>query len=212
MMPETDATVFIIDDDPSARRGFTRLIRAAGMRAESFASAKAFLDREYHHGPGCILLDVKMPDMTGPELQEELRKAEYSMPIIFISGHGDVPTSVLAMKKGAVDFLTKPVDRDELLAAVKSSLQRDKENRESHQELTVIRERWAMLTPRESEIATYVITGMLNKQIAHALGIAEDTVKIHRARVMRKLEVVSVPDLVRLCGRLGVAPAEIQEQ
>ena len=153
------------------------------------------------------MLDVKMPGMSGPELQEALSKADCRLPVIFLTGHGDVPTSVEAMKRGAVDFLTKPVDRDDLLAAIRDSLSEDAANRVEAEELSAIRERLGTLTPREHEIMTFVITGMLNKQIAGRLGIAEDTVKIHRGRVMQKLGIVSVAELVRLCEKAGVEPA-----
>ena len=184
-------------------------MRAAGIKVESFASARAFLDCEQCQGPGCIVLDVKMPEMTGPELQEELGKAEYSMPIIFLSAHGDVPTTAVAMKRGAVDFLTKPVDRDDLLTAVRESLATDAARRAELDDLAALRERIAALTAREEEIMTYVITGLLNKQIAGELGIAEDTVKIHRGRIMKKLGVLSVAELVRLCEKAGITPAAV---
>lgn len=208
----SEPTVFIIDDDPSARRGLTRLVRAAGMNAESFASAEDFLASGKYAGPGCIVLDVRMPDMTGPELQEELGEAEYCMPIIFLSAHGDVPTTARTMKKGAVDFLTKPVDRDDLLEAIRVSLARDAENRAQRAESSSIREHIKTLTPREHEIMTYVITGMLNKQIAFELDISEETVKIHRGRVMQKLGIVSVAELVRLCEKAGIAPTKPRSQ
>ena len=203
----SEPTVFIIDDDPSARRGLTRLVRAAGLNAESFASAADFLASEQRSGPGCIVLDVRMPEMTGPELQEELTKADYSMPIVFLSAHADVPIAAGAMKKGAVDFLTKPVDGTDLLAAIEESLARDAENRTQRAETSSVQELIETLTPREHEVMTYVITGMLNKQIAGHLEISEETVKIHRARVMQKLGVVSVAELVRLCEKVGVEPA-----
>ena len=208
----SEPTVFIIDDDPSARQGLTRLVRAAGMNAESFASAKDFLASGKFAGPGCIVLDVRMPDMTGPELQEELSKAEYCMPIIFLSAHGDVPTTARTMKKGAVDFLTKPVDGNDLLEAIRMSLARDAENRAQRAENSSIHEQIKTLTPREHEIMTYVITGMLNKQIAFELDISEETVKIHRGRVMRKLGIDSVAELVRLCEKAGAAPAKPRSQ
>jgi FixJ family two-component response regulator len=208
----SEPIVFIIDDDPSARRGITRLVRAAGMKAESFSSAGEFLASGKCDGPGCIVLDVQMPDMTGPELQEELSVAEYSMPIIFISAYGDVPTTARTMKKGAVDFLTKPVDRDDMLKAIRMSLAKDAENRAQQAERVSIHELIKTLTPREHEIMTYVITGMLNKQIAYDLDISEETVKIHRGRVMQKLGAVSVAELVRLCEKAGVAPAESHSQ
>jgi len=151
---------------------------------------------------------VKMPEMTGPELQEELDRARCSIPIIFLSAHGDVPTTARAMKKGAVDFLTKPVDRDDLLEAIRLSLARDVENRAEQAENSRIYVHIETLTPREHEVMTYVITGMLNKQIADELDISEETVKIHRGRVMQKLDIVSVADLVRLCEKSGIDPAE----
>ena len=203
----SEPTVFIVDDDPSARRGLTRLVRAAGLNAESFASGTEFLASEHHTGPGCIVLDVQMPEMTGPELQEELARADYSMPIVFLSAHADVPITAGAMKKGAVGFLTKPVDGKDLLAAIEESLARDAENREQRAETLSIQKLIETLTPREHEVMTYVITGMLNKQIAGRLEISEETVKIHRARVMQKLDVVSVAELVRLCEKVGIEPA-----
>ena len=205
-----EPTVFIVDDDPSSRRGFTRLVRAAGLRAESFASAQAFLDAGRCEDPGCIVLDVGMPEMTGPELQEKLGQIENCMPIIFLSGQADVPTTAQAMKKGAVDFLTKPVDRDDLLKAIWESLAQDARNRAHRAESDAVHEQIAALTAREREVMTYVITGALNKQIAADLGISEETVKVHRGRVMHKLGVVSVAELVRICDTAGIAPAERQ--
>ena len=202
-----EPVVCIIDDDPSARRGLTRLVRAAGLTAESFASAGEFLASAQRDGPGCIVLDVRMPEMTGPELQEKLAKAEYCMPIVFLSAHADVPIAAGAMKRGAVDFLTKPVDAEDLLAAIHASLEMDAENRLRRDEQVAIDDLVSELTPREHEVMTYVITGMLNKQIAGALEISEETVKIHRARVMNKLDIVSVAELVRLCERAGIPPA-----
>ncbi len=205
-------TVYIVDDDPSALKGLTRLINAAGFNSESFESAKDFLASGNLLGPGCVVLDVQMPEMTGPELQEELCRSEYCMPIIFLSAHGDVPTTAKAMKKGAVDFLTKPVDRDELLWAIRVSLAKDKEDRSKRDENRSINEHIKSLTPREYEIMTYVITGMLNKQIAAELFISEETVKIHRGRMMHKLEIVSVAELVHLCEQVGIAPAKTKSQ
>jgi len=203
----SEQTVFIIDDDPAARKGLTRLIHATGMNTESYASARDFLATENFDRPGCILLDVKMPDMTGPELQEELSKAAYYLPIIFLSAHVDVHTTVQVMKKGAVDFLMKPVDRDDLLETIRSSLAKDEENRNQRSENKAISEHIKTLTLREHEVMTYVITGMLNKQIAGEMNISGETVKIHRGRVMQKLGIVSVAELVRLCEKAGIEPA-----
>ena len=203
-------TVYIIDDDPSARQGITRLINAAGLKAAPYASAEEFLESGHQDGPGCIVLDVRMPEMTGPELQDELGKGDYCMPIIFLSAFADVPTTARVMKKGAVDFLTKPVDREDLLEAIYVSLAKDAENRAQRSEYATIKERIERLTPREYEVMTYVITGMLNKQIAAEMSISEETIKIHRSRLMHKLEIVSVAELVRLCQKAGIEPARIE--
>ena len=207
-MTEQTPTIFIIDDDPSARRGLSRLIRVAGFNVRAFASAQDFLASQHCKGPGCIVLDVQMPGLSGLDLQAELNKTEYNMPIIFISAHGDVPMTAQAMKDGALDFLTKPVDRDQLLNAIRGALARDQAAREEHAELEQIRARLARLTPREFEVMTFVLAGRLNKQIAYKLGITEDTVKIHRGRMMTKIGVVSVAELVRLTQKAGVEPAD----
>ncbi len=206
----TKPTVFIVDDDPSVRRGLIRLLKAAGLAAEAFDSAVEVLSSDRLSGPGCIVLDVRMPGMTGLELQTELLGKTCRMPIIFLSAHGDVPMTAGAMKKGAVDFLTKPVDRDDLLTAIQSALEKDASAREEQSAVSSIREELDSLTPREFEIMTYVTAGVLNKQIAAELGIAEDTVKIHRGRMMHKLNLVSVAELVRVCERAGVEPASIR--
>ena len=181
------------------------------MNAESFASAADFLASGKRDGPGCIVLDVRMPDMTGPELQEELGESDYCMPIIFVSAHGDVPTTARTMKRGAVDFLTKPVDRADLQGAIKAALALDAENRVQLAVRDSTNEHIGKLTPREHEVMKYVISGLLNKQIAGELDIAEDTVKLHRGRVMHKLGIDSVAELVRLCEKAGVAPAETRK-
>lgn len=201
-------TISIIDDDASARRGLTRLIRAAGYNAVSFTSAYDFMASGKSNGSGCIVLDVKMPEMTGPELRDELSKTKCCMPIIFLSAYGDVPTTAEAMKKGAINFLMKPVDRDDLLSAINEALAKDVQNRSQRAETSSILECIKTLTPREYEVMTYVITGMLNKQIAAELRISLETVKIHRGRIMHKLGIVSVAELVRLCEKAGIHPAE----
>ena len=208
MTTEQTPTILIIDDDPSARRGLSRLIRIAGYNVQSFSSAQDFLAAPHCNNPGCILLDVKMPGLSGLELQAELNKAEYRMPIIFMSGHGDVPMTAQAMKDGALDFLQKPIDRDHLLEAIEAALDRDRMGREEHAELEQIRTRLDRLTSREFEVMTFVLAGLLNKQIAYKLEIAEDTVKIHRGRVMSKMDVTSVADLVRLTQKAGIEPAD----
>lgn len=199
-------TVFIIDDDASVRTSLERLLRSAGFDVETFASAELFLGREHYDGIGCIVLDVRMPGISGIDLQDELSKADYSMPIVFITGHGNIPMGVQAMKKGAVNFLAKPFDDEELLQAVREAIEKDTQARAEHAEVHDIRERLELLTPRELEILRYVITGMLNKQIAYELSIAEKTVKVHRGRIMEKLGVGSVADLVRLAEKAGIEP------
>ena len=199
-------TVFVIDDDRSARRGLARLIRIAGYPVQTFDSAEGFLAGKPEHTEGCILLDAKMPGMNGPELQESLIQAGDTLPIIFVSAHGDVPTTARTMKKGAMDFLTKPVDRDELLEAIEKALTRDREAREAREELAEVRQLLDTLTPREFEIMTYVISGLLNKQIAGELNISEATVKVHRGRVMAKMGIESVAELVRLTEKARIEP------
>jgi FixJ family two-component response regulator len=203
-----DATVFVIDDDASIRKSLSRLLRSAGYTSETFSSAEEFLRRGHFDGVGCILLDVKMPGLSGMDLQEELNKADYHMPIVFVTGHGDIPMTVEAMKKGAVDFLTKPFDGEELLQALRAAIGKDLNARAERTEVYEIRRLIELLTPRENEVLRYVVTGMLNKQIALDLGIAEKTVKVHRGRVMEKLGVDSVAELVRLAEKAGIKPTE----
>jgi two-component system response regulator FixJ len=206
-MTESKSIVFVIDDDAAIRKSLSRLLRSAGHAAETFASAEEFLRREHFDGIGCLLLDVQMPGRSGMDLQEELNKVDYHLPIIFITGHGDIPMSVEAMKKGAVDFLIKPFDDKKLLQAIENSIERNRQTRAAYDETLEIRQRIELLTPREHEVLRHVITGMLNKQIAFELEIAEKTIKIHRSRIMEKLRVGSVADLVRLAGKAGIQPA-----
>jgi len=201
-----DPTVFIIDDDASVCKSLSRLLRSLGFEAETFASAELFLERKHYDGVGCIVLDVQMPGLSGMDLQKELNKADYHMPIIFITGHGDIPMSVQAMKKGAVNFLTKPFDDEQLLHAVREAVEQDRGAKAKRAEVHDIRRRIELLTPREHEILRYVITGMLNKKIALKLDIAEKTVKVHRGRMMEKLRVNSVAELVRLAEKAGIKP------
>ena len=198
------ATVFLVDDDESVRTGLARLLRSAGYAVEAFASGVEFLARAPHDGNACLVLDLRMPGMSGSEVQLALPAHANRLPVIFLSGHGAVPDSVRAMKLGAVDFLTKPVDEDVLLAAIESAVTRHREQRSQDARLIDVRRRLASLTSRESEVLTCVISGALNKQIAAHLGIAEPTVKIHRARVLEKMGVASLAELVRLCETLGV--------
>lgn len=201
-------TVFLIDDDPSVRRALTRLIRSAGYRVTAFASAREFLETPPDDdGPACLVLDVRLPGLSGLELQQALQRDHAAMPIIFITGHGDVPMSVKAMKAGAVDFLQKPVKDKVLLQAIEQALVRAARERTEREELDLIRRRYDNLTPREREVLALVITGMLNKQIAFELGTVEKTIKVHRARVMDKMGASSVAELVRIAEKVGIGKA-----
>ena len=201
-------TIYIIDDDESARKGIRRMLESGGYKTKTFSSAKDFLALEYYEIPGCIVLDVRMPGMTGPELQVELKERDYSLPIVFLSGHLDVRTTARVMKYGAVDFITKPVDREELIEAVNLALSKNILESQQQDEKKALQALIDILTPREYSVMTYVISGLLNKQIAFELDISTETVKIHRSRVMHKLEIVSVAELVRICEQLDISPAE----
>ena len=190
--------VFAVDDDPSVRKALTRLLRHAGYATEIFESGSDFLKREQHSGPTCIIVDLQMPGINGMDLQDALIRSGREEQLVFLTGHGDVPQCAQAMKAGAVDFLPKPIVGDELLQCVERALTRSAEQRRHKSEKDQARRLLDLLTPRECEVMQLVITGMLNKQIAGELGMAEQTVKIHRGRAMRKLGVTSVPDLVRL--------------
>ncbi len=201
-MAESDEVVFVADDDESVRRSLRRLLASAGFAVETFASAEEVLARGRPTGPACLVADLQMPGLTGLELQERLASDALRLPMIFITGHGDIPSSVRAMKEGAVDFLTKPFDDEELLGAIRRGLARDAETLKQWDGVRSVRERAARLTPREREVMDLVVTGMLNKQIAYDLGTSEKTIKVHRARVMEKMEAASVAELVRLVDRL----------
>ena len=205
-----EPVIYIVDDDPSVRKALMRLLNSAGMTTEAYASAVDFLEFCDYDRNGCLILDVKMKNMSGPELHEKLLQQGCEIPIIFLTAHGDVPTSVDAMKKGAMDFLTKPVDASELFDAIQLALKKDEEMRFNREEHSSFIENIKSLTPREYEVMTYVITGILNKQIAHELSISEETVKVHRGRLMQKLEIVSVAELVRLCEKTGINSAQIK--
>jgi len=203
-MNGTTSTVFIVDDAREVRLGLSRLLAAAGYRVRAFESAACFLQEHDVEAPGCLLLDVCMPGLSGLELQHSLVGSPGARPIVFLTGRGDVQTSVHAMKEGAVDFLTKPVDDQELFAAVDQALKRDAEQRLERAIRDTIQRRLAMLTPRERQVMAHVIRGRLNKQIAADLGTGEKTVKVHRARVMSKMVARSVAELVQLAARVGV--------
>ncbi len=201
--------VFVIDDDASIRRALFYLLASAGYEAETYASAEEFLSRQHYDGVACIILDVRMPGLSGMDLQGKLRRSGYrNMPIIFLTGHGEIDMGVQAMKKGAADFLTKPCDDDRLIEAVHRAMEKALESKIEFDEALEIRERIGLLTPREYEILRYVVAGLLNKQIAAELAISEATVKIHRGRLMEKLCVESVADLVRLTEKAGIKPVE----
>jgi len=209
-MSESIPTVFVVDDDSSIRDSLSLLLSSAGYSFKTFASAEEFLESEHSTSdPACLVLDVKMPGISGLDLQKELTSRNYAIPVILITGHGDIPMSVQAMKKGAVDFLSKPFDDDQLLEAVKVALHKDSKARAGFNELKHTAQRLDSLTAREYEILTFLITGMLNKQIAFELKISERTVKAHRKQVFDKMVVNSIAELVRLTEKMGIEPADI---
>ena len=203
-MNPAEPTVFVVDDEASVRKSLGRLLRAVGYRVEVFDSAREFLQRDLDVEVGCLVLDVQMPDLNGLELQQALAEKDRSLPIIFITGHGDIPMSVRAMKAGATDFLSKPVDEKDLLAAITRALEQSQQQSTQRVASTEINRLLATLTPREHEVLLQVITGKPNKQIAVVLDTSEKTIKVHRGRVMHKLQVQSVADLVRLCEKVGI--------
>jgi FixJ family two-component response regulator len=203
-LPQPEPVVAIVDDDPSARRGLQRLIRSAGWRAESFASAQEFLARPRADAPSCLVLDLQLPGLSGLDLQKQLAEAGLKIPIVFLTGHGNIPASVQAMKAGAIEFLTKPIDEQDLFRAIQEAIERDRRTRQQHAEIRELRDRYESLTAREQEVMQQVISGLLNKQIAAELNITEDTVKFHRGHIMRKMRADSLADLVRMAENLGI--------
>jgi FixJ family two-component response regulator len=200
----TGGTVFLVDDEPGMLKALTRLLQSEGFTVRAFGSAKAFLESYRPEALGCLVLDVAMPEVNGLELQQRLTQGGVLLPIVFLTGHGDIPMSVQAVRAGALDFLTKPVKDADLLRAVRAALQRAAEQRELILDMVLLHQRYSALTAREREVMGHVIAGELNKQVAADLGIAEHTVKVHRARAMEKMGVESLPDLVRAAERLGL--------
>lgn len=205
-MKEQDPVVFVIDDDRMIRDGLQSLIRSVGLRVETFASAQDFLAAKRPDAPACLVLDVRMPGLSGLDLQLKLGEVGIQIPVIFITGHGDIPMSVRAMKEGAHEFLTKPVRGQDLLDAIQNAIASDRSLRQERQELREIRERFELLTPREREVLEHVVAGLLNKQIADELGMSELTVKTHRAHVMEKTQAESLAHLVRMAEKIKNSP------
>jgi FixJ family two-component response regulator len=195
-------TVYVVDDDAGVRRAAKELIETVGLRVETFASAQDFLETERHDAPGCLVLDVRLPGLSGLDLQRELRNTNNPVQIIFVTGHGDIPMSVQAMKAGAVEFLTKPFRDQQLLDSIAEAINRDRLARKERREIAELRLRHESLTPREREVMEHVVKGLLNKQVGAELGMSETTVKLHRAQVMQKMRADSLADLVRMSERL----------
>jgi FixJ family two-component response regulator len=203
-MTEADAIVYVVDDDPAMRQSLQNLIGSVGLRVEAFASAQEFMRSKLTAGPGCLVLDVRLPGLSGLDLQKRMVEADIEIPIIFITGHGDIPMTVQAMKAGAVEFLTKPFRDQDLLDAIQQALDRDRTARQQRAEIDELHSRFDSLTPREREVMALVVTGRLNKQIASELGTSEATIKIHRHQVMEKMSAGSLAELVRMADRLGI--------
>jgi len=201
---ESDTLIAIVDDDLSVREGLRSLIRSAGFRVETFVSAQEFLARPGAEAPSCLVLDLQLPGLSGLELQKRMAEAGLEIPIVFLTGHGNIPASVQAMKAGAVEFLTKPFDEQEFLQAIQEAIERDRRMRHLHAEMRELQDRYESLTAREQQVMQQVVSGLLNKQIAAELNITEFTVKIHRGRVMHKMRADSLADLVRMAAGLGI--------
>jgi FixJ family two-component response regulator len=209
-MADANSTVLVVDDDSTLRESIGRLLRSLGLEAQLFASMADFLNSDPPDGPACLVLDVRLPGKSGLDLQRELAAANRDVPIIFITGHGDIPMTVQAMKGGAIEFLTKPFRDQDLLDAIQLGLSRDRVRRENEKALATLRERFASLSPRERDIMSQVARGRLSKQIAGDIGIAEATVKVHRSRAMRKMKARSLPELGRMADKLKLVPDDPQ--
>jgi FixJ family two-component response regulator len=207
-MSQDKGIVFVIDDDPSMRRSLEGLLRSVGHEVRLFSSAPEFLQAVRSDAPGCLVLDVRLPGMSGLAFQQELTKAGFALPVIFITGHGDVPMTVRAMKAGAIEFLTKPFDDQVLLDAIHAALERDRARRRDDASQAALRTHYSELTDRERQVMGHVVAGWVNKRIAAELGLSVVTVKVHRGQVMRKMQAKSVAELVRMADRLGVPRAE----
>ena len=203
-LQDADTTIAIVDDDPSVRKGLERLIRSVGWKTETFGSAQEFLASARPEAPTCIVLDLQLPGLSGLELQKQMTEAGVETPIVFLTGHGDIPASVKAMKAGAIEFLTKPVDEQDLLNAIQEAIEHDRRTRQQQADVRDLRDRYESLTSREQEVMQQVISGLLNKQIAAEMKITEDTVKFHRGHIMSKMRAGSLADLVRMAENLGI--------
>jgi FixJ family two-component response regulator len=203
-MTEAVPIVFVVDDDPSVRRAIKRLIGSVGLQVEAFGSAQEFLEGWRSDAPSCLVLDIRLPKISGLDFQRQLAEANIHIPIIFITAHGDIPMTVRAMKAGAVEFLTKPFRDQDLLDAIHVALELDRTKRQEESEIAILRKRLESLTPREREVLPLVVSGLLNKQIAGEIGTSENTVKVHRSQLMRKMGADSLADLVRLAEKIGI--------
>ena len=202
-MTENHPIVFVVDDEPAICLSLKRLVKSVGLEAQTFTSAQEFLHAKRPDGPGCLVLDVRLPGLSGLDLQQELIDAKVDLPIVFITGHGDIPMSVRAMKAGAVEFLTKPFREEDLLQAIQKGIEQNRTARQLRSEVGLLQQNYRSLTPREREVFPLVTSGLLNKQVAALLGTSEKTIKVHRGRIMQKMKATSLAGLIHMAGRLG---------